>query len=704
MFQRSPRHTLIALLACICVGPQGAAAHASPPVSLTQLEDRARAFAPSARLAQADVTVAEQRSAALQAGSGAQLFGGAGVDNAREAVTDTLSRDYQRTQMHLGVRWPLLGTRAAQQRTVDDAQHAVEQSRLRRLQMENEAVLAVRRAYVRHLRSVERIRLADAFLRVRAEAQEQLASRHAAGVLLEADRLDLGGLFNIVQATHDSQSAARDLARAEIERLTGQPAAAVQTQEPAWPQTCLAPGAAALDRSPAVTLAQQEVDAAQRRQQHARLEGVQASVSLAQSFTRDIGGPTGHSTRVGVDFSLPLQWRSQRDAALAQAQGEIDRAQALLALRRSELEAAAQQALATYRLRDKEMAGHQHRQQAAAEALRIAQLRLNAFDGDGYSKLLTTRYALYQAAVQVVDGAERRDLAALDVLALGDGCTLAWHDAPAAPDPWAATVAALAGGTAPASAKAVPGETGLGWYVWQGQALLDQPAQLDELPPRSRRLLLSFTAAQLQALARPDGRARWMALRAQAQARQLTLELLLGEPTWVLPHERARLLALVESLRDLPADALHLDLERSQLPAAQQRDWSRHLIDTLQAVRAAAPWPLALTTHYRELQQPGFAARVHAAGVGEVVAMLYVNNPERTATLARPLLSAAPAGLRIAVAQSIESALPAQESSFTLGKARSLQRWDALAHQLAGLPGFGGVVVQSWEDYREARP
>ena len=259
MFQRSPRHTLIALLACICAGPQGAAAHASPPVSLTQLEDRARAFAPSARLAQADVTVAEQRSAALQAGSGAQLFGGAGVDNAREAVTDTLSRDYQRTQMHLGVRWPLLGTRAAQQRTVDDAQHAVEQSRLRRLQMENEAVLAVRRAYVRHLRSVERIRLADAFLRVRAEAQEQLASRHAAGVLLEADRLDLGGLFNIVQATHDSQSAARDLARAEIERLTGQPAAAVQTQEPAWPQTCLAPGAAALDRSPAVTLAQQEV-------------------------------------------------------------------------------------------------------------------------------------------------------------------------------------------------------------------------------------------------------------------------------------------------------------------------------------------------------------------------------------------------------------------------------------------------------------
>lgn len=704
MLPRPLRLATFALLGCILASLLGPS-HASSALSLTQLEDRARAFAPSARLAQAEVAVAEQRSAALEAGSGAQLFGGAGMDNAREAVTDTLSRDYQRTQMQLGVRWPLLGSRAAQQRTVDDAQHAVEQSRMRRLQMENEAVLAVRRAYVRHLRSTERARLAQAFLQVRAEAQEQLARRRSAGVLLEADRLDLGGLFDIVQAAHDSQNATQALARAEIARLTGQTTTAIQTHEPVWPQTCLNPAAENIDRSPAITLAQQEVDAALQRQQHARLEGLQASVSLAQSFSRDIGGPAGHSTRVGVDFTLPLQWRKQRDAAMAQAQGEIDRAQALLALRRSELEAAHQQALAAYRLRDKEMAGHLHRQQAATEALRIAQLRLHAFDGDGYSKLLTSRYALYQAAMQVVDGAERRDLAALEVLALGDGCALAWQDAPAMPDPWAATVAALAAGTvgtagAPATDMPSPG---LGWYAWQGQALLEHPEQLAELPPNSRRLLLSFTGAQLQALAQPQGRARWIALRAQAQARGLQTELLLGEPTWVLARGRSQLLALVDMLRDLPMDALHLDLERSQLPPAQQRDWARHLTDTLRAVRAKAPWPIALTTHYRELQQAGFAASVHAAGVAEVVAMLYVSNPERAAVIARPLFRG-PEGLRISLAQSMESTLPAQESSHAAGRAQSLQRWQTLARQLADAPGFGGIVVQSWEDYREARP
>ncbi|MNV71158.1 hypothetical protein D3C71_1641640 [compost metagenome] len=83
--------------------------------------------------------------------------------------------------------------------------------------------------------------------------------------------------------------------------------------------------------------------------------------------------------------------------------------------------------------------------------------------------------------------------------------------------------------------------------------------------------------------------------------------------------------------------------------------------------------------------------------------MVYVNNPERTATLVRPLLKA-PSGLRLWVAQSIERALPSTESSFNAGRSASLRRWRDLMHQLAPVPGFAGIVVQSLEDYREAQP
>lgn len=701
------RRRVSAVLTALALAWSCAPAVADAPAPLTQLENWARAFAPTVRLAQAEVAIAEQRSVAAQARQGAQLFGGAGLSNAREAVTDTLSREYQRAQVLMGVRWPLLGSRAVQQRETREADQAISRGRMQRQQMEREAVQSVRRAYVLYLHHTERNRVSQAFLQTRAQTLDQLLRRREAGTLLEADRLDLAGLFDIVQAAQDRQDAARELARNDIARLTGQPQATLQTQAPLWPQACMTAEALAAqgDAYYPVRLAQLDADASQQRIEHARQEGLEASVSLAQSVSRDLGGLAGHNTRVGVDFTVPLEWRAQRDAALAQAQGEIDRTQALLQLRRGEFDAASQQALANYRLRGREEAAHERRLQAALETLRIAQLRLDAFDGDGYTKLLQARYALYQAALQRVDGAERRDLAALEVLALGGDCTLEGTEAaPAPPDPLAATLAALAL-PAPAGSPAAPAPAlpGLGWYIWQGQAMLDAPARLRELPPGSRRLLLSFTAPQLRALAEPAGQARLQAYVAQAHALDLRVELLLGEPTWVLPPERPHLLSLLDALRGLPFDGLHLDLERSQLPAAAQRHWDSHLVDTLRAVRARTPWPIALTTHYRELRQPDFARQVHAAGASELVAMVYVSPPDRAAAIARPLLRG-PRELRWSVAQSIERALPAQESSHGAGRGASLQRWSELARMLAPVPGFQGIVVQSWEDYREARP
>ena len=67
---------------------------------------------------------------------------------------------------------------------------------------------------------------------------------------------------------------------------------------------------------------------------------------------------------------------------------------------------------------------------------------------------------------------------------------------------------------------------------------------------------------------------------------------------------------MLTPLRTLPFDGLHLDLGRSQLPPAVQHRWGDAVLDTLHAARAAVDWPLALTTHFRELQTPDFAQRV----------------------------------------------------------------------------------------------
>jgi hypothetical protein len=110
-----------------------------------------------------------------------------------------------------------------------------------------------------------------------------------------------------------------------------------------------------------------------------------------------------------------------------------------------------------------------------------------------------------------------------------------------------------------------------------------------------------------------------------------------------------------------------------------------------------------LTTHYRELESDGFIVRLKDAGASELTAMVYVSNVERSAGILRTLWGDT-AGIKLSVAQSIEPSLPTEESSYSLGQASALNRWQSLAHALADIPGFNGVIVQSWEDFTKARP
>jgi outer membrane protein TolC len=708
MLKHRVRYSFMALAWPLCLVLLGAGAMASPSLapaagaSLAELENWALTAAPTVRLAQAEQDLAAHRTGAASASQGARLFGGTGLSTAREAVTDSLSRDYQRLNVQLGVRWPLLGSRDAQLRSAREAELAVEQGQVRLRQARQEAVQAVRRSYVRHLRSAQRVQIAQAFLDLQPQAQAQLLHRRESGVLLEAERLKLLGLFDTVQAARDNQRALQAASLRELARVTNQPQPAIQTQPMAWPEACRSAEAlrAHEDQYPPIALTRLELNAWGQIAETMQRTGLEASISVAQGFSRDIGGPNGRNTAVGVDFSMPLQWRAQRDAALGQIQSQRTRLETLLDLHRNEFQAAAEQAQAQWRLRRSEMPGHLLSLQAAQEVLRVASLRLEAFDGSVYARLLSAHHELYQAAMQVADGAERLDLAELDLLALVAGdCGVA---SPALHDGATLALTAVARPLA-LTAGHTTAPKGLGWYMWNGQALLENPARLETLPRGSNRVLVSFTAPQLRALTQPAEQKKWAQLLAQARAQGLRVELLLGEATWVLPSQRQALLDLLAPLRALPADGLHLDLERSQLPPADQPLWGEAVVDTLRAVRSAVDWPIALTTHYRELQAPDFARHIHAAGVTELVAMVYVSHPVRASEIARPLLQGPP-GLRLAVAQSIERNLPSDESSYLLGQTQALRRWRQLSQALETLPGFSGIVVQSWDEFKKARP
>ena len=510
----------------------------------------------------------------------------------------------------------------------------------------------------------------------------------------------------------------------ELSRLTDRSITALDTDPIVWPDACTRAQdvLAQVDEHPSVQQARLEVDATDQIATHLRRETVEAGVSLSQSVSRDFGGQPGHSTTVGIDLSVPLEWKAHRDAMLGQLQSERYRAESQLELRRGEFLTAAELALGLRQVRQSDQSNAERLLLVAQENLRVAMLRQQRIDdGDAYAKVLNARYALLQAGLQWVEAAERLELATAELASWSaTGCaqattaphrvatlrpvllTLMGNPFPQASTTRLASLQASAGGPSPRTAEGLPA-LALGWYVWNGPALLQAPSQLKALPPGTHRVLISFTNHQLQALAQPPGQQRLTQLVAKAKQRGVRVELLLGEPTWALPEGRAQLLRLIQSVRHLPFNALHLDLERSQLPEADQPQWDQGVLDTVRAVRGIAPWPVALTTHYREFESPGFAQRLQEAGASELTAMLYVSNTDRAFDIAQPLLQGPP-GLKFSIAQSMERALTAEESHFQLGKAVALQRWSALAKQLSALPHFSGVIVQSWEEFKEARP
>ena len=149
---------------------------------------------------------------------------------------------------------------------------------------------------------------------------------------------------------------------------------------------------------------------------------------------------------------------------------------------------------------------------------------------------------------------------------------------------------------------------------------------------------------------------------------------------------------------------VHLDLERSQLSVEQQSGWEKNVLALLTQLMRKSTVPISLTTHYRELLLPGFVDALGRAGVTEVIPMIYSASPATTLDIMRKIPQL-PQGMQISVAQSIEKDLAAEESFFLKGKGQAVNEWKGLAQTLkAEVKGFGGVVVQSWSDYVEARP
>lgn len=704
-----------------------ASADTGQPWSWADLQAWSAEQAPAVRLARLKEHVAGSNLKLVESDNGARLIAAAGLARAKEPVTDTLNRDYSRLSGQAGLRWSFLGAEEARRRNVQEARTEQLSSTAQTQLLQAQAVTELGRLYVRYLRSQQREQVARAYLSTRSQIVGRLQERVAGGHMLRSEGLDLQGYY---EAAQNRVAKEKEMQRAALQQmgfLTGRRLRAQSVPALALPQTCMNPAMLqdALNTHPALESARYAMEGLREQARHTRYGGVTGGVQLSQSLSKDFGGSPGHATAVAVDVSIPLQWRSQKDAMAAKLQGQYDEAAEQYAQTQGKLQLEQQTVLEQYRLSQGELKSSAQRYAAATEGLRVAQLRAPSLGGDGMVQTIKADNGRYEAAVRYISAAEEEDLAVMDMLYYTRGCSLQVRS----DDPLQAAVLQRTGAAAsavgadglvavaqqtrlseeagvakPAAAAAAAAPAGTGWYAWKGWQWVQQPARIDQLPQGTQRLLVSFTEEQLQRLAADEQARQGLEQLAQrARQRGIRLELLLGEPTWVLPKGRGNMLALLQKVQSMPFGMVHLDLERSQLPEVQQKDWGRNVLDSLQEAVTQSRLPVSLTTHHRELREPGFLQALQKAGVKEVVPMIYSANAQSTVNVIKQL-PPMPQGLDLAVAQSIEKELPSEESLFRIGRRQALVHWQGVAQALRTVPGFKGVVVQSWEDYMEAQP
>jgi len=635
--------------------------------------------------------------------SGWEMFGSANVGHYRELVTEDLRDDYYGRNAAIGVRYPLLGSLARRMEALRASERDVRVGQIQQGYQRARQRLAIRSSYADWWRASQEQQLCRDVQGAARNAEEQLRTRLAGQWILPSDAELMRSEWTAVTRRCQLQDDLLVDIRTSLRSLgltlddSSTPVAMPLAGQPrpleAWRTQ--------LDSNPRMARRDAELSLAEQNRQRPWYSAIDAYFNVTQTVEQRSGaGDNGSGLSAGVTFSAPvdlldygtarnregearyqaaIQAREQEHGALLRELGKVleqQRRNANEYVWRSERRTALERIVAERRQRTGLDAGE--------ASLRLMQAEVDRYNA-GFAQIAAWHAAWLQDAALRLFGDDSADFDAL----LGDQ-RLRWQAVDEAPAEVAAT------------------DWRQGVYLWHSQALLDPRKRDGELQALKQagmqELNLGLDAVQVANMA--STRPALDELLRSAHAQGFKVNLLLGDPAWIRPRERGQLLALIEQLRALPFDGLHLDLEVEQLgwPVPDQRlhDW----LATLRAAKAASPWPLHLSSHPRWFLEearrtPCVPCEVQKMDIGPISLMIYTRNPSSSASRALQIAKRWP-GLKLRLAQSVETDQPRDISWADTGQ-RQLQEQTTHWKQALLPAGISGIDWQSWTEYPRSR-
>ncbi len=671
--------------------------------------------------AKADLEAQQSQLHVQEAQKGWEVFGGVSAGYQKSPFAREPFGHFFDPLGRIGVRYPLLGSAERQQRAIDDAATQVKIEGIRLDWSKRLAKLFLEENYAAYWSAKKMLALTATYLQLRDDGvADILYKRHAAGLLFMSDYLEFLSAFDRAERLKIEFGNNRDQALIRLGYLTN---GKISPFEPVKPELPEIEGSKPIDIEQLdLKILQARIENIQNTKEKENWRGIESDVN-ATAF----GGPAiphpspesmqlGYGGSVGFNFRMPLEIMSLRKNEESRLNSQLISLRADYTHRDQELQHEFRALLSSYQQLAQQIKFQHTRLEAARELMRERNLRLQVIDGDVIEKYFQAVNTYYRIAIENIEAESeqwklhirlRQFITLLEAQGRNAHPEINMNELTR---PLQQAASFLAGDNRQASPKHVNqpiaanaqvSSRRLAAYVWNFDRLMTQPGLWEKKRiVEIDRFLVSLDEQQISMFAAKPARLKKFLTNAHRRGKKV--ELLLGDPDWILPAQRGKLLQLVKKLSGINFDGLHLDIEPDQLVAdLSGKARLEALIETVRQVSAVSPWSVGISIHPRYLTQAAsfglcVPCELKAKGVNEITVMYYSTNPVNIVAALKPVMSQYP-DLSFSLAQSLESGLGAENSYVHKPKTIFIQAMQQLQEQLRA-PNFTGLVIQSWQD------
>ncbi len=673
--------------------------------------------------AQADLEAQRSNLLAQEALKGLEVFGGVSGGFQKSPFAREPFGHFFDPLARIGLRYPLLGSAERQQRAIEDAATQVRIETIRLDWSRRLAALFLEENYAAYWSAQKILSLTDAYLHLRSEGVENLLrKRQEAGLLFKSDYFEFLSAFERAQRTQVEFFNNSNQALMRLAHLTNSTVPPFTPVKPSLGKiaSTVSNEVDQLD----LRILQTQIDNLQNIRDTQNWQGIESDVSVT-----GFGGPAiphpsppdgmqwGYGGAVGFNFRMPLEIVSYRKNEQSRLNSQLISLRADYTRRDQELQHDFHALLSSFQQLDQQINFQRTRLEAAQELMRERYLRLQVLDGDVIEQYLQALNAYYRIAVENIEAESEhwklhirlRQFILLPNIPAEDNYPETDITSLTGPLHQArqflirgdkTTAKQRTEHVTPVNIQSISGP--LAAYVWNSEQLMTQTGLWEEKEtPSFNRFLVSLDAQQISQVA--ENPKRLQNFLHDARRHKKKIELLLGDPNWILPKYRDNLLQIIRKLAGVNFDGLHLDIEPDQLESELTgRARLEEFVETIRQVAAISPWTVGISIHPRYLTKESsfglcILCELSEIEVKEIAVMYYSMNIQGIVTTLKSAMQQHPT-LVFSLAQSLEKELGPENSYAQKPQRNFIHAMQQLQDQLQNA-NFGGLIIQSWLDW-----